>query len=388
MGVGKRTDPRFVLLASVGVLLGGPALALQPMDPVRIDEVNYDPPESPEEPFEFVELYNAGCDPVYLDGAVISDEGNSGVAEASFKFPGTPGGTQIPLAAHGYLLLVGDATGSSYPGIGWEFYAGGADSDNPAVPNLVKTAGSASDLQLGNTGDGLTLSVGITTGLVIPCSEIVDGVSWENGGAPDITALSRTMCSDPQPHPGITNTMESMQRCPGATDSDQGSALDFGIGLRTPGVANVVTTPPPNCSPLGGVPADFHLLAGSGGITPWESIYRVEIDAQGCGEFRSADPTARAADSWTTTARFQVSPAGMADLWNTIQANGFFGLPSPICEPLKHDGWYADMIIQGGGNTKRVTCQNISPQTFDNIGRKINEETPPGQGLIYGTVHP
>src|SRR5262249_40581219 len=68
-------------------------------DRVKISEVCYDPPENPETPFEFVELYNAGTSVAYLDGAVISDQGNNDTNEATFQFPGTPlTGTTIPLA--------------------------------------------------------------------------------------------------------------------------------------------------------------------------------------------------------------------------------------------------------------------------------------------------
>jgi hypothetical protein len=130
-----------------------PAYALNATDQVKINEVSYDPGESPEEPFEFIELYNAGATTVFLDGAAISDEGNAGTGEGTFVFPGTVGGTTIPLASHAYLVIVNDATGSTLP-VDWEIFTGGSDPDAGGVPNLTRTAGTGTDLLLGNSGDG------------------------------------------------------------------------------------------------------------------------------------------------------------------------------------------------------------------------------------------
>jgi len=232
-------------VALVALLVAFPAIALQVSDRVTLCEVQYDPPETPETSFEFIEIANAGTTTVFLDGAVITDEGNDGSAEAAFQFPGIPlTGTTLPLAPGDILLLVADAVGCPYAGVDFEFYAGTNDSDDPAVPNLVKTSGLAADLYLANSGDGITLSVGVTSGNIIPCNEIVDGVSWETGGAPDVTATSSTVCADSAPHPGIDNTVMSLQRCPESVDTDVSSA-DFIAAPRTPGAPNVCTFPGP-----------------------------------------------------------------------------------------------------------------------------------------------
>lgn len=216
--------------------LASPVAALQISDQVRISEVHYDPGSENEDPEQFIELYNGGSTTAYLDGAVITDEGNSGFNEATFQFPGTPlTGTTIPLAPGAFLLLVVDATQSPYSNIGWEFYGGTGDTDVPAIGNLVKTSGLAGDLSLGNDGDGLTLSIGITTGNVIPCNEVVDGVSWESGGGADeVTAPGGGACADANPHPGHTNGNQSLQRFQNGNDT-QSSAADFGVAVRTPG---------------------------------------------------------------------------------------------------------------------------------------------------------
>jgi hypothetical protein len=220
--------------------------ALQVGDLVKISEVCYDPSELPETTFEFVELFNAGSQTVFLDGAVLSDQGNNNSNETTFQFPGTPlTGTTIPLGPGEFVFIVGSATGSSYAGIDWEFFGAGADTDDPAVPNLVKTSGLGNDLGLANTGDGLTLSVGISSGNVIPCNEIVDGASWEDGGGIDeVTSTSRLQCTDPAAHPGVGDGPRSLQRRQNGNDTDR-SADDFGVAVRTPGgpAACVLTAP-------------------------------------------------------------------------------------------------------------------------------------------------
>jgi Lamin Tail Domain/FlgD Ig-like domain len=241
-----RLNLRLACCATVASLFGLPAFALNVNDQVKINEVSYDPSESPEDPFEFIELYNAGPSTVYLDGAAFSDEGNNGTGEATFVFPGTPGGTTIPLASHAFLLIVGDATGTTLPA-DWEFYGGGTDSDDPGVPNLTKTAGTGGDLFLGNSGDGVTLSTGASNGSIIPCGEVVDGVSWEGGGTNEVYAMSSTVCSDPASNAGYTNVVpevKTLQRCPDGFDTDN-SANDFIVNNRTPKASNGCSTAPP-----------------------------------------------------------------------------------------------------------------------------------------------
>lgn len=214
---------------------GNVAGALQATDRVKISEVCYDPAESPATAYEFVELYNAGNTVAYLDGAVISDQGNNGTNETTFQFPGLPVvGTTYPIAPGQFVLIVVSATSSPYNGIDWEFYGGGGDSDSPFVPNLAKTSGLGLDLGLANTGDGLTLSTGISNGNIVPCAEVVDGVSWQDGGGVnEVNAVSRTVCADPAPQQGPANGLRSIQRRTNGNDTDR-SNDDFGIAVRTP----------------------------------------------------------------------------------------------------------------------------------------------------------
>ncbi len=265
-------------LAGAAAVDALPALALQVTDRVKISEVCYDPGENPEAPFEFVELYNAGTTTAFLDGAVISDQGNNGSNETTFQFPGTPlTGANIALPPGQLMLLVVSATGSTYADIDYEFYGGTADTDDPAIPNLVKTSGLGTDMGLANSGDGLTLSVGVSTGNVIPCNEVVDGVSWKDGGGVgEWNAMSRTVCTDPAPHPGTTGPTQSLQRLTNGNDTDR-SATDFGVAVRTPrepapcllnpACLNNATYAP--CVPLANSAVTISVHAAAG---PWSSI--------------------------------------------------------------------------------------------------------------------
>lgn len=272
------------LLSMAVVCCGTAALALDPGDALKISEILYDPAELPASAYEFIELVNAGADTLYLDGAVITDQGNNDISEATFKFPGTPGGTSLPLAPGAHLLLVPDATGSGYPGIDWEFYAGAPDSDDPAIPNLVKTSGLANNLSLGNAGDGITVSTGYSTGNVIPCDEVVDGVSWEGGGG-DVTALSDSVCTDPASHPGSSSGSLSLQRLPDVADSDN-SAADFSLAPRTPGACNVcppqiLTVSVVPCPPDSSQPTTFFVFIqdDDSDVSLVDVSYRVQPDS-------------------------------------------------------------------------------------------------------------
>ena len=71
-----------------------------------------------------------------------------------------------------------------------------------------------------------------TNGSIIPCTEIIDGVSWEGGGTGDVTAMSATVCADPASHPGYANggssNLGTLQRCPNGSDTDN-SSNDFTV---------------------------------------------------------------------------------------------------------------------------------------------------------------
>ena len=388
--------------------------ALQAADPIKINEVHYDPLGAPAPANEFVELYNAGPDTLYLDGAVITDEGNAGTNEATFRFPGTPGGTSIPLAPGGFMMLVPDATGTPYPSVAFEFYAGAGDLDDPSVPNITKTSGLANNLSLANGGDGLTLSTGVSTGNVIPCAEVVDGVSWETGGG-DTTAQSNTVCADPAPDAGVGTGAFSLQRKPDGADTDN-SAADLFPDLMSPGICNgcpatfvavsVSPCPPP---PAAGVFLFANLEQGAAPVTTVNAWYRVKpdstfhpVDAFGEENFYFAPLPGQpdqsvveyfmiAADARGNSALYPVgAPAVLASYrvgMNTIQqvqavtlsdscvTSAWVGLPVNVAGVVTHEAYEfaADSFFLQSGTAPNsgVRAQLVDPSFQPNIGDSV-----------------
>jgi hypothetical protein len=170
-------------------------------------------------------------------------------------------------------------------------------------------------LRLSNDGDGVTLSVGITSGNVIPCNEIVDGVSWESGGANDVTATSSGTCADTSPHPGVGNGDFSLQRIQNGNDTHS-SAADFGVAVRTPAGPRPCLLDP-ECSILSYFPCvplvnftvevSFFAVESSANLSSVRIFYRPSTAAQ----FDSIDATGVAAQLFRADLPGQANQARM-----------------------------------------------------------------------------
>jgi len=202
---------------------------------LKINEVYYHV-NGPEEANQFIEIYNPGPSNAYLDGLIISDEAGSG-SEGIFQFPGS--GTDYPLPAGSYVIIAADADGGDgYPPdlstADWECYAGAADYDNPAVPNLVLVGGSH-DLSLYAGGDNAILADGSDTTAPIDAATIIDAVNFEGGGG----ELAPLAPGAPDHDPSLSVIVGySIGRCPNGSDSDYSSAADFTALQITPGLTN------------------------------------------------------------------------------------------------------------------------------------------------------
>jgi hypothetical protein len=219
------------------------AWGLQVWNRVVINEVHYYMPGF-DAHNEYVELLNAGGSVAFLDGAVITDEGDEGMPEAVFRFPGVPGGFDLPLMPGETLLIAVDAVvGEIEPdlsGADWEFVHPGDDNDNPDVPNLLHVGGSNCDIALANAGDGLLLATGEDTTAAIDCATIVDGVNW--GDADDPVPISWLDCVDPDHAEGVPQG-NSLGRCHPGLDSNTSSASDWFMMLPTPDSPNSPSYP-------------------------------------------------------------------------------------------------------------------------------------------------
>jgi hypothetical protein len=230
-----RTALALVCLACLAPAAHG----LQVWDRVVLNEVFYYP-MGYDSRNEYLELLNAGGTVAFLDGAVITDEGDEGMPEGVYKFPGRYGGHSIPLHPGGIVLIAVDAVDDEiWPDLAhadWEFWHEADDNDNPDVPNITLVSGSNCDMALANAGDGVLIATGVDTTAAIDCWTVVDGVNW--GRVMDEVPIAWTVCTDPEYAHGCPQG-NSIARCPGGVDHDTSSAADWFMSMPTPGEPNV-----------------------------------------------------------------------------------------------------------------------------------------------------
>ncbi len=146
--------------------------ALQTWDRVVFSEIYYYVPGF-DAHNEYVEIENIGGTVAFLDGAVISDEGDDGMPEPVFRFPGVRGGFEHPIWPGERMVLARDAVaGELTPDLSsadWEFVHPSDDNDNPDVPNIMHCGGYDQDLALANGGDGVLLATGADTTTSVDC---------------------------------------------------------------------------------------------------------------------------------------------------------------------------------------------------------------------------
>jgi hypothetical protein len=238
MGEGGRPMGRSVFVLVMLLALSPAAWALDVWNSVVINEVHYYMPGF-DAHNEYVELLNAGGATAYLDGAVITDEGDDGMPESVFRFPGHHGGFNLPIRPGETVLIAVDAiAGEIEPDLSradWEFVHPGDDNDNPDVPNLVHVSGADCDIALANSGDGLVLATGVDSTAAIDCNTVVDGVNW--GAVGDPVPISWLQCADPAFAPGVPQG-NSLGRCDPGVDSNASSASDWFMMMPTPDAPN------------------------------------------------------------------------------------------------------------------------------------------------------
>ena len=232
-------------IAVLVLLLGLAPVAwgLEVWNRVVINEVHYYMPGY-DAHNEYIELANNAGTVAFLDGAVITDEGEEGMPEAVFRFPGVHGGLDIPIWPGEIVLIAVDAVpGEIWPDLSvadWEFVHPADDNDNPDVPNLIWCGGSNCDIQLANAGDGILIATGIDTTAAIDCATVVDGVNWD--AVSDPVPISWLDCYDPASADGVPQG-NSLGRCPSGVDHNGSSAADWVVSFPTPGESNLPAYP-------------------------------------------------------------------------------------------------------------------------------------------------
>jgi hypothetical protein len=233
-----------LLLAVLSIVcVVGAAQGLEVWNSVLLNEVHYYVPGY-DAHNEYVELLNAGGTVAFLDGAVMTDEGDDGMPEPVFRFPGERGGFEYPIWPGEIVLIAIDAVaGEIEPDLthaDWEFVHPSDDNDNPDVPNLRHCAGSDVDIALANGGDGILIATGDDTTAAIDCDTVVDGVNW--AGVSDPVPITWTSCEDPAFAAGVPQG-NSLGRCPGGIDGNVSSAEDWFMTIPSPGAPNMPSWP-------------------------------------------------------------------------------------------------------------------------------------------------
>ena len=267
-----------------------------------INEVRYN--VTPQGGNQYVELYNNGATNEHLDGKILTDEAGSG-SEGVFQFPGSPGGTNFPVAPGAFVLVAVDATGAT-TAADWECYAGATDTDNPAVSNLTLVTGLF-DLGLYIGGDNVLLADGTDTTPPIQASTVLDGVNLA-GGNGQWTPLSPS-ATDADPTLA-TGTNSSACRCPDGLDNNVSSVADFSASTPTPGAPNSCTLPTLT------ILATSVLEGNSGSVT---ASFTVALSATSAVavtvQFAASNGTAIAGSDYTATnGTLTFSPGGTSQV--------------------------------------------------------------------------
>ncbi len=239
-----------MIMVAIVCLVAPQAMALQVWDRVVFTEIYYYVPGF-DAHNEYIELMNAGGTVAFLDGAIITDEGDDGMPEPVYRFPGQHGGCLHPLWPGERIVIARDAIpGELTPdlsGADWEFVHPADDNDNPDVPNLILCGGYDTDIALANVGDGILLATGTDTTAAIDCWTVVDGVNW--GEVADPVPIGYGLCVDPEPASGVPQG-NCLGRCPGGVDHNWSSADDWFMMIPSPGEPAIPSDPQDCVSPV------------------------------------------------------------------------------------------------------------------------------------------
>ena len=168
---------------------------------------------------QYVELYNASDDTLYLDGCILTRNfptvtiGEDGIADNekidhvraiyAFQFPGTPvTGREYPIYPRQYVVVAGDAVDHSLyaadaydlSGADWEFFNPlGNDYDVPGVPNVTSIHPTSTiDFLINLSANAVVLTTGEeweaedyinSSGyprvrVIMPLHTVIDGVEY------------------------------------------------------------------------------------------------------------------------------------------------------------------------------------------------------------------
>lgn len=131
-------------------------------------------------------------------------------------------------------------------------------------------------------------------------------------------------------------------------------------------------------------PADFSVIAVSGGMNVNEERQALRINPDGSALFSRTIPMDGLPETPNAT-QFTLTPSQLAGLWQTIQAQNFFGLQADYSEPLVQDRSYARISILANGVEHTVRVADVLVPAFDAVFAALNAVTPGDADLSYDT---
>jgi len=155
---------------------------------------------------QYIELYNASADTMYLDGLIITRQVSTLDPEMetrdyvraiyAFQFPGVPlTGREHPIMPRQFVVVATDAvdhrpycpSAQDLSHADWEMFNPlGNDYDNLNVPNLVSITTKTQDYLINLVHDAVVLAVGTEYNIDadnymrIPVKNVVDGIEWSS----------------------------------------------------------------------------------------------------------------------------------------------------------------------------------------------------------------
>jgi len=133
-------------------------------------------------------------------------------------------------------------------------------------------------------------------------------------------------------------------------------------------------------------PADFKITATAGGVSPWSSGSRVEIDAQGHGIYYTFSADDSGNGGFKKADEFTIDPISLKAIYGAVAQSNFFNLNKEYIKKDVLDGSYAEITVSLHGKTYTVHTQNIEVQAFDDINIAINLATPKNDKIQYNAI--
>jgi hypothetical protein len=133
-------------------------------------------------------------------------------------------------------------------------------------------------------------------------------------------------------------------------------------------------------------PADFKITAIAGGLAPWSTESKVEIDAQGHGIYYTISADDRANGEFKKINEFTVDRLSLKTIYGAVAKSDFFNLKEEYTDQGTLGGSFAAITVTLHGKTRTVRTQNIEGPAFDNINIAINLAVPEGNKIKYNAI--